>query len=118
MNQELAEQIGKKIRERRVQLGYSQFFLSQRLHKTQHTVSNIENGKSELTIARIIEIAEILKVDLNYFIELERLDEKDSRIEKLEDLITRLEKRNEILEDYILQLVKNPKEKAPNNEQQ
>jgi transcriptional regulator with XRE-family HTH domain len=105
MLDDLSINIGEKIRERRKELGYNQLFLSERLGIFQNNISSIEKGKMGLTIERLIQLAEILKVDLNYFISQKHVDEKGLRILELEDLVKRLEKRNEILENYILKIV-------------
>jgi transcriptional regulator with XRE-family HTH domain len=99
------ELIGRKIRTRRVELGYSQTFLSTRLALTQNAISNLENGKSGISVERLVQIAKLLKTDLNYFTEENQINEKDVKISDLETLVKRLEKRNEILELYILKYV-------------
>ncbi len=97
--------IGEKIKRRRQELGYTQSFLSSRLDSTQNAISNIEKGKAWLNVEKLIEISKILKVDLNYFVEIDSIDQKDERIQELENIITRLEKRNEILETYIIKFI-------------
>jgi transcriptional regulator with XRE-family HTH domain len=105
MSGELSLIIGEKIRKRRIDLGYTQVFLSKRLSTTQNAVSNIEKGKAGLPIEKLIKISEILKVDLNYFVTLNNIDQKEIRIRVLEELTKHLEKRNEILENYIVKLM-------------
>ncbi len=103
---DLNANIGSKILSRRAELGYTQDFLSKRMSIPQNTISNIEKGKGGLSIERLIHISQILKVDLNYFIQIDSVDEKEKRIQDLENTILRLEKRNEILEAYIIQKLK------------
>jgi transcriptional regulator with XRE-family HTH domain len=103
MANDISDKIGNKILKRRLELGYTQDFISKRLGIPQNSVSNIEKGKSGLSIGRLIHISEILKVDLNYFIQMDNIDQKNLRIQDLEKTIERLERRNEILELYIIE---------------
>jgi transcriptional regulator with XRE-family HTH domain len=54
--------VGSKIRIQRLIRNYSQQYMSFMLEISQAAYSNIESGKTELTLARIYEIAEILEI--------------------------------------------------------
>jgi transcriptional regulator with XRE-family HTH domain len=105
MENGLTALIGEKIRKKRIELGLNQIFFSRQLLTTQNVISNIENGKVKLSIERLLKVAEVLKVDLNYFVNSDIQDPKDNRIADLQNLVKRLETRNEILEKYILKFI-------------
>ncbi len=53
----------KQIQHRRIELGYSQFYLARKLGlKTAKSYGNIESGKTELTIQRLFKIADLLEM--------------------------------------------------------
>ncbi|MBS7565545.1 helix-turn-helix transcriptional regulator [Mucilaginibacter sp. Bleaf8] len=56
------ETIGSKIRIQRLMKNYSQFYMSFMLDISQAAYSNIESDKTELTINRIYQIAEVLEI--------------------------------------------------------
>lgn len=60
--------IGRKIRQRRVQLGLSQEDLGERLGVSYQQVQKYEKGVSQLTVGRLQEIAHSLHVPVDYFL--------------------------------------------------
>ncbi len=70
----------------------------------QNSYSLIENGKAGLSLERLIGLATILKVDLNFFYEVDSPDTKSERIKYLETMVNRLETRNKKLEQYIIKV--------------
>lgn len=61
----LTEQlIATKIRTIREAKNYSQFYMAYKLNISQNTFSKIELGHVKLTVARLIEIARILEIDV------------------------------------------------------
>ncbi|MBR4875347.1 MAG: helix-turn-helix transcriptional regulator, partial [Clostridia bacterium] len=57
--------IGKNIRDLRIQKGLTQEQLAEQLFVTRQTVSNYENGKSRPDVEMIQKIAEVLACDVN-----------------------------------------------------
>lgn len=58
------EKVAWIIRSSREQHGYSQEYMADLLHIVQSTYAAIESGKTALTLDRLIQIAEILKINL------------------------------------------------------
>ncbi len=106
MAENIGVAIGRKLKKRRLELEFTQNFVCERLFISQNSLSLIECGKAGISIDRLISLATLLKVDLNYFMQIEYIDEKKQRILELEILLEKYEKRNEILERYIIALEK------------
>jgi transcriptional regulator with XRE-family HTH domain len=60
-----------RLRKIRVSHDYSQEYMALKLGITLSAYSKIERGKTELTISRLVQIAEILQFDLPRFFEAE-----------------------------------------------
>jgi transcriptional regulator with XRE-family HTH domain len=60
--------IGEKIRKIRTIKGYSQEYVSDLLKISQAAYSDIETGKTKITIQRLKEIASIFDLEVNYLI--------------------------------------------------
>jgi transcriptional regulator with XRE-family HTH domain len=60
--------IGRKIRQRRLQLGLSQEELAESLGISYQQVQKYENGISQLTIRRLQQITRRLSVEMDYFL--------------------------------------------------
>lgn len=52
------------VKRRRLQLGYSQMFVAEKLHITQNVYSKIESNKIKLTVCRLSIICDILDMDV------------------------------------------------------
>lgn len=59
----MVETVLKKIIVKRVEKNLSQGYMAKQLKITQGYYSKIENGKNELTLKKIFEIAAILKIE-------------------------------------------------------
>lgn len=57
--------IGKNIRDLRLQAGWNQDQLAERLYVTRQTVSNYENGRTRPDVDQILRIAEVFGTDAN-----------------------------------------------------
>lgn len=64
MYQQLLKKIGRKIRTIRKQKGMTQFILSQGCGLNQNYISDIENGKRNLTLLRLFDIAKALDINV------------------------------------------------------
>ncbi|MFY9269412.1 MAG: helix-turn-helix transcriptional regulator [Candidatus Manganitrophaceae bacterium] len=62
------DRVGDKIRERRVQVGLSQGELGDRLGVSYQQVQKYEKGTSQLTVEKLQKIAQILDVEIDYFL--------------------------------------------------
>lgn len=70
--------IGKKIKERRQELQWSQRELSDRMGYNNHsTITRIESGKVDVPQSRIIKFSEVLGVSVAYLMGWEEEIEKD-----------------------------------------
>ena len=70
--------IGRKIKERRTELGWSQRELSDRMGYNNHsTITRIESGKVDVPQSRIVKFSEVLGVSIGYLMGWEEEIEKD-----------------------------------------
>ena len=75
--------IGKNIRQLRVQSHMTQDELAQKLFVTRQTVSNYENGKSRPDVEMLVKISEVLKTDLQTVIYGATPKERDPQMRSL-----------------------------------
>lgn len=80
------KEIGNRIRERRVQMGWTQEILAEQIDVATVYVSRIENGKAQVNLKRLAELAQILKTPIEYFIS-GTVRSKDYQIDEIHDLI-------------------------------
>ncbi len=60
--------MGKLVRQAREEAGLSQTQLASQVYRRRATISDIENGKSELTVATLALIASVLDKPITYFL--------------------------------------------------
>ncbi len=72
------EIIGKKIRQLRIEKGFSQEELSEKIDISPRHMCTIENGNSFPSIETFIKIASILEIDINDFFNLSKI--KDDKL--------------------------------------
>ena len=58
--------IRKRLKQTRLEKGYSQDYMGEQLHMSQIAYHKIENGKTELKVRTIFELAHILEVEDSY----------------------------------------------------
>ncbi len=80
LDNEFSEKIGKRIFERRKQLGMTQEELSEIIDTTPQAISNYERGERELKAKALLEIAQALNVTTDYLL-LGKWDSLSSNIE-------------------------------------
>ena len=86
--------VGERIRERRIELGWSQQELAERMDlKSKTSVSRVENGIEDVTVTRIKEYAKALGVIPEYLVRNEEkakdfglTDEEKKMIEKFRQI--------------------------------
>jgi transcriptional regulator with XRE-family HTH domain len=66
--QELQIKIGKKVKELRTINDWTQEEAAKELHMCRNTYSDIELGKSDLSLSRLVQLANFYKVDVDYFV--------------------------------------------------
>ena len=87
--------IGKKIKQRRNELKWSQRELSDRMGYQNHsTITKIEAGQVDVPQSRIIQFAEVLGVSVAYLMGWEK-EEKDNNT--ITDIVIRLRTDSEFL---------------------
>jgi transcriptional regulator with XRE-family HTH domain len=64
-DRKINQQIGAAIRHRRCQLGWSQSALGEALGVTFQMVQKYESGKTAITFARVLEIADVLGLSIS-----------------------------------------------------
>ncbi|WP_455501828.1 helix-turn-helix domain-containing protein [Gemmiger sp.] len=80
------KEIGNRIRERRVQVGWTQEMLAEQIDVATVYVSRIENGKAQVNLKRLAELAQVLKTPIEYFIS-GTVRSHDYQIDEIHDLI-------------------------------
>lgn len=94
--------LGKKIREERIEQGYTQEELGEKIDTTGAYIGQIERGERNASMSKIILIAEALNVSIDYltgnfcFDELSNLDEK-----LVQELKNATNKQKEMMMDII-----------------
>jgi transcriptional regulator with XRE-family HTH domain len=53
------------IRQRRLELNYTQEYVAYKLHMSQNAYSKLELGATAVTVSRFIEISDILETDIH-----------------------------------------------------
>lgn len=72
-------EIGEKIRNRRMELGWSQRDLAAKMGYTNNsTIAKIEQGKTDVTQSRVIQFSKVLNVPISYLIDWDDEAEKPS----------------------------------------
>jgi len=80
------ELIGKKIRQMRIEKGFSQEQLSEKIEISPRHMCTIENGNSFPSLETFVNISEILDIDINKFFDIETL-KRDRLRSEINDLI-------------------------------
>lgn len=68
-NQQVDKFVARKIRERRIALGFTQQMLAKRIKVTYQQAQKYERGTNRVTAGRLFEIARVLGVPVSYFFE-------------------------------------------------
>lgn len=111
--------IGDNIRMLRVLKGLSQENMANELDISVSTYSNIERDVSSLTVVRLIQIAEILKVKPSTIMEMDgkqllsESDNKDYQSKSMETEMEKLKKQFESINAQLKQLNISPKKASP-----
>lgn len=80
------KKIGNRIRECRVQMNWTQEMLAEQIDVATVYVSRIENGKAQVNLKRLAELAQVLKTPIEYFIS-GTVRSKDYQVDEIHDLI-------------------------------
>lgn len=94
------EQIGERIRSRRNQLKLTQQQICTKIDTTQTHYSNIENGKTGLSLEMLLKLCEILDVSADYIL-TGKVENKNESL-----LVEYYNKLNEKQRHYITQHIK------------
>ena len=68
MNKKLFEDIGKRVKKRRIELGYTQEYLAEKMDVSIQMISGTESGKKALKLENFIKFCEILETTPDYLI--------------------------------------------------
>ena len=95
--------IGEKIRQRRMELGWSQRDLAAKMEYSNHsTIGRIESGSVDIPQSKIVKFSEVLGVSIAYLMDWE--DKKGQPTEK-----DRLSEKRKMLMDFVMSV---PEDKA------
>jgi len=99
--------IGKKIRQKRVEKGFSQEQLSEKIDISPRHMCTIENGNSIPSLETFVKISEVLDIDINLFFNMESV-KKDKLRTEIYDLI-QISSNNELylIKDVITAILNN-----------
>ena len=106
--------IGEKIKQRRIELNWSQRELAKRMNYSNHsTIGKIEAGKVDIPQSRLEQFCKVLNVNMLYFLGDEYLDSSDAEfinslgtIHPKEDVPPEIEAVNTLLYSSGLQIMK------------
>lgn len=109
------KKIGLQIKNLRVQRGWKQLDLADKMGLSRPAISNIESGKRSLTLATLKKVCEVFEIDISYFgIETDNLNEAvdiTTRITALFNSDELPEKDKDELYRTIMQIYLNSKNK-------
>lgn len=100
MNKKLFEDIGKRVKKRRIELGYTQEYLAEKMDVSIQMISGTESGKKALKLENFIKFCEILETTPDYLIK--GRDPASILIEEMERLTdTQIERINVVIKQCI-----------------
>ena len=100
MNKKLFEDIGKRVKKRRIELGYTQEYLAEKMDVSIQMISGTESGKKALKRENFIKFCEILETTPDYLIK--GRDPASILIEEMEQLTdTQIERINAVIKQCI-----------------
>ena len=98
--------LGRKLKLLRTKRGITQDDLAQFLDLSKGQVSNLENGRRNLSLRQLEKICEFFKVDMSYFFMVETSDSCLDLIEKARILFNSNELSNEEKEDLFTSIMR------------
>ena len=98
--------LGVKVKTLRIKRGITQDDLAQFLDLSKGQVSNLENGRRNLSLRQLEKICEFFKVDMSYFFMVETSDSCLDLIEKARILFNSNELSNEEKEDLFTSIMR------------
>lgn len=100
MNKKLFEDIGKRVKKRRIELGYTQEYLAEKMDVSIQMISGTESGKKALKLENFIKFCGILETTPDYLIK--GRDPTSILIEEMERLTdTQIERINAVIKQCI-----------------
>ncbi len=80
--------IGEKIKQKRIELGWSQRELAAKMEYSNHsTIGRIESGSVDIPQSKIVKFSEVLGVSIAYLMDWEEVQKKN---DTLSDIVVRL----------------------------
>ena len=100
MNKKLFEDIGKRVKKRRIEFGYTQEYLAEKMDVSIQMISGTESGKKALKLENFIKFCEILETTPDYLIK--GRDPASILIEEMKQLTdTQIERINAVIKQCI-----------------
>ena len=100
MNKKLFEDIGKRVKKRRIELVYTHEYLSEKIDVSIHMISGKESGNKALKLENFIKFCEILETTPDYLIK--GRDPASILIEEMKQLTdTQIERINAVIKQCI-----------------
>jgi transcriptional regulator with XRE-family HTH domain len=81
LDRALDERIGALLKQRRIQLGWSQQGLGTKLGLTFQQIQKYEKGNNQLSVARLLQVCDTLDVGIAYFLDASSVPLEAARID-------------------------------------
>ncbi len=81
LDRALDERIGALLKQRRIQLGWSQQGLGTKLGLTFQQIQKYEKGDNQLSVARLLQVCDTLEVAISYFLDASAAPIQAARID-------------------------------------
>ena len=97
------EQIGKKLREKRVSQGFTQEYVASMVNVNTSHVSNIENNHVKVSLSTLVKMCNTLNTTVDYIL-FDEYDSRDSVLDK--EILKELKNYDDAKKQKILKIVK------------
>ena len=97
--------IGKKIKAKRVSLGYKQEYIAERLEVNPSHISNIECGRSNPSLTTLVRIADIFQCSVDCFLHEEYTQMKDNQSDLEQRIIPLIKFKSEDELNRIIRII-------------
>lgn len=81
LDRALDEKIGALLKQRRIQLGWSQQGLGSKLGLTFQQIQKYEKGDNQLSVARLLQVCDTMEVEISYFLDANAAPVQATRID-------------------------------------
>ena len=99
--------IGKRLKEKRIEKGFTQQNVAEKLEISDEYVSKLENGKVQISLKRLADFSEVYKTPIEYFLSGTVSENEDYKMDEFMEKIKELTpKEKEVIFNIIEQVKK------------